>query len=165
MKKARIKFIDFVTEGCSTLRFTSDDLHDFDLFEIVRNYSYYEPHKTFYEKFKAKKGMFCILKKSANVIERWLDINEPMKPFDHLLKWCDITHVDLIFEDDSNCYIALPWEGTSDDNYSNSLQRNLVMQNGDMIIEVRESENAESIFDDKWNIKLLEERGERDESG
>lgn len=164
MKKTCIKFIDFVTEGCAVLRFTIDDFHKFDLFDVTCDYSYYELHKTFYEKFEARKGMFCIIKKSANVLEKWLDIEGTMKPFEHMLKWSDITHIDLIFENETNRYITLPWKGTTDDDCSNLLQRNLIMQNGDMIIEVRESEKSESIFDDEY-IALLEERGDDNESG
>lgn len=152
MKK--IKYIDFGTEGCTIIRFELSDFAKFELFDVVSRYEYDEQSGEMVEDSFASKGMFCIIKKSANQKTKWRDYHGVEiwrfmpKPFNHFRAHPDIVYVGFAFEDDTYKCVDVPFEGVDEHWYDSKLQRCARTETGDMIIEIRESEEKKSIFDE-----------------
>lgn len=154
MKK--VKYVDLITEGVFTLRMKMTDFHKFKLFGVAETYVYNEEKGGISTSKTALQGMFCVIKKEANVKSKWLEYVDKetssylMKPFNHIKIHPDFTSVELIYDDGNIEHISLPFVGTTHENYDSKLQRCACTETGDLIVEIRESENAESIFDEWW---------------
>lgn len=154
MKK--VKYVDLITEGAITLRMNMTDFQKFELFGVAETYVYKKEDDDISKSKTALQGMFCVIKKEANVKSKWLEYVDKetssylMKPFNHIKIHPDFTSVELIYSDGNIEHIALPFVGTTNDNYDSKLQRCACTETGDLIVEIRESENVESIFDEWW---------------
>ena len=154
MKK--VEYVDLITEGTITLHMNMTDFQKFELFGVAENYVYKKEEGGISKNKTALQGMFCIIKKEANVKSKWLEYIDKetssylMKPFNHIKIHPDFTSVKLIYDDGNIEYISLPFVGTTDDEYDSKLQRCACTETGDLIVEIRESEDAESIFDEWW---------------
>lgn len=110
-----LKAIDLVLENCEVITIAADNIELFYANNIERSISFRDG--TYNETISAKE-IGILISTAANVdaayTDRWKE-NRPL-PFDRLTKFNDISHFDVHYQDGSNKYIQVHWDGDLDDN-------------------------------------------------
>lgn len=112
MQGKKLKQIDIVLENCEVISVPIERVHHFYANNITNDIMLNEITETLDTVFYTDE-LEIILKQEANV-ELKQDyengIFDDCKVFDRLTRHNDITHTDLIFTDDTNMYLSVPYE-------------------------------------------------------
>lgn len=112
MQSKKLKQIDIVLENCETIKIPIEQVHHFYANNITNDIWLNEDDETL-DTISRTDELEIILRQEANV-ELKQDyengIFDDCKVFDRLERFNDITHVDLIFTDDTNMYLSVPYE-------------------------------------------------------
>ncbi|MNW58656.1 hypothetical protein D3C74_365350 [compost metagenome] len=146
-----IKYIDIVLENCEVIRVKKEHIYCLSLSNITRSIHHSSLNNTL--EFIEAKGTFIKLLLQGNYMDAFLDPENwkpDYLPFSRLQEHHDITHVDVIYEDDSNEYISVNWGGDSD--YSNSNQKTVLDMGGNLLIGIGEEDEVKEFFK-AWGIE------------
>lgn len=112
MQSKKLKQIDIVLENCETIKIPIEQVHHFYANNITNNIGLNEINETLDTVFYTDE-LEIVLRQEANV-ELKQDyengIFNDCKVFDRLTRHNDITHIDLVFIDDTNIYLSVPYE-------------------------------------------------------
>ena len=112
MQSKKLKQIDIVLENCEVISVPIERVHHFYANNITNNIGLNEITETLDTVFYTDE-LEIVLRQEANV-ELKQDcengIFNDCKVFDRLTRFNDITHIDLIFADDTNIYLSVPYE-------------------------------------------------------
>lgn len=112
MQGKKLKQIDIVLENCETIKIPIEQVHHFYANNITNNIGLNEIAETLDTVFYTDE-LEIVLRQEANV-ELKQDyengIFNDCKVFDRLTRHSDITHIDLIFTNDTNMYLSVPYE-------------------------------------------------------
>ena len=167
--------VDIVLENCEVYNIPADGIYKLSVGDI--NFSF-DIHVNGLSKYTKPGEMWAhaytdfiwlaLNKKGMNAESGWADMfeDEKNKPFYERVKANDITHIDFIFDDGSNLYVAVPWEdGLSE--FDNKLQKNDI-RDDIMFIKIEEEQDIKDselkeINDNHEDIYHLDNDGEDDD--
>lgn len=112
MQGKKLKQIDIVLENCEVIRVPIEQVHHFYANNITNNIGLNEDDETL-DTISRTDELDIILGQEANIeLKHDYDngIFDDCKVFDRLTRHNDITHIDLIFTDDTNMYLSVPYE-------------------------------------------------------
>ncbi len=112
MQGKKLKHINIVLENCEVISVPIEQVHHFYANNITNNIGLNEITETLDTVFYTDE-LEIVLRQEANVeLKQNYDngIFEDCKVFDRLTRHNDITHIDLIFTDDTNMYLSVPYE-------------------------------------------------------
>ena len=138
-------------ESTFSMRFKPSDFEMFNIYEPRMSYEIDPSTGELYENWSAK-GIMFVLKKSANVLEKWYDsVSEDILPFDRMRKYSDITDVALIDNDGIVQLIGVPYiiKEYGNEYDDNPLQRAGILNSENLLVEIRSNKKEHSIFKDK----------------
>ena len=125
-KEKKLKYLDIIFENCEVYRLEPDMIYTCFIEEINKDIGI--------NQFQYKKGEifnYLVCNKFMLVInQKGLNQNGGFYEYAHegilenRLKQRDITHIDLIYDDDTNDYITISWKDDSDE-FTNKLQYNI----------------------------------------
>ena len=113
----KVKHVDLVFENCESVKLNPSMFYGLWIGGITKDYGVncyqYKAGETCVDTVCAR---FCI-----TINEKGLRAKTDIGRFsqvlrDRLLKWRDITHVNLTFDDGTEEYIGVPWTGNQDTN-------------------------------------------------
>ena len=124
-KEKKLKYLDIVFENCETCRLEPNMIYGCVLDGLHKNIGIncfqYENGEIF-EQTACDEFMMVINQKGLQQYSGFDDFKG--KILEERIKSKDITHVDLIYEDDTNDYITMNWEDDYDE-FTNKLQNNI----------------------------------------
>lgn len=125
-KDRKIKQLDIVFENCESCTLTPDMIYMCTLDRIYKNigincFQYRDGE--IYDEIFCDQFMLVINQKGLQQKSGFGDFRND-DALEERLKYRDITHIDLIYDDDTNDYISVHWEDDNNE-YTNKLQNNL----------------------------------------
>lgn len=112
MQGKKLKQIDIVLENCETIKIPIEQVHHLYANNIT-NDIWFDVNNETLDTISRTDELEIILRQEANV-ELKQDyengIFNDCKVFDRLERFNDITHIDLIFTDDTDMYLSVPYE-------------------------------------------------------
>ena len=112
MQGKKLKQIDIVLENCEVISVPSERVHHFYANNITNDIWLNEDDENL-DTISRTDELEIVLRQEANV-ELKQDYKNGIfsncKVFDRLTRHNDITHIDLIFTDDTNMYLSVPYE-------------------------------------------------------
>mgnify|MGYP004656511771 CR=1 FL=1 len=127
-KEKKLKYLDIVFENCETCRLEPNMIYGCVLDGLHKNIGIncfqYENGEIF-EQTACDEFMMVINQKGLQQYSGFDDFKG--KILEERIKSKDITHVDLIYEDDTNDYITMNWEDDYDE-FTNKLQNNMIFR-------------------------------------
>lgn len=151
----KITKVYLITTIEESLCFDIDDFAFLKIFDLRTDYIYTYSH--FKKETYSAGGLFLALKKSADVMSKWSynieDEDIPpefiIKPFDFIRRMHNICAIGIKFDDGTYDYISMPYIYLNEKKQYNILQRSGVYTEGELVVEIRKSIDAQSIFDVK----------------
>ena len=157
-KEKKIKQLDIVFENCEVCTLKPDMIYACIIDKIYNSMSincFQYKDGEVYNKIYCDEFMLAINKKGLQQKGRFCDF-ESDEILEERLKSCDITHIDLIYEDGTNDYISLHWQdGTNE--FTNRLQRNVfarINNNEYLIITVHNKELSLSEIEKIYGVSI-----------
>lgn len=125
MKK--LKHIDIVFENCEVIQVPATCIYYLGLVNVTNNKSMHinRHNKTDIEDYLKAKEVYLYIYDSPDIknVTGWSEENENC--IERIIKHSDICNLDLIYEDDTNEYISVPW---GDAEYKNEYQVNEIQE-------------------------------------
>lgn len=125
-KDKKIKRLDIVFENCEVCRLTPDMIYMCNIDNIYTNIGIncfqYENGEIYSEMF-CDQFMLAINQKGLQQKSGFGDLKDN-EMLENRLKYRDITHIDLIYDDGTNDYIRVHWLDDKNE-YTNKLQNNV----------------------------------------
>ena len=125
-KDRKIKQLDIVFENCESCTLTPDMIYMCTLDRIYNNIGincFQYRNGEIYDEIFCDQFMLVINQKGLQQKSGFGDFRND-DTLEKRLKYRDITHIDLIYDDDTNDYISVHWEDDNNE-YTNKLQNNL----------------------------------------
>lgn len=150
MKNKKIEYVDLLTTIEEELRF---NVNDFAFLKLLDVYSDYVMTSDELTHTHEAKGVFFALKESANTTGKWRICGNTcedymMEPFEFIRSMHNITGIGLKFRSGEYVHIGVPYIELSPERPYNILQRSGTYTNGELVVEIRSSESASSVFDE-----------------
>ena len=145
MSLKKVKFLDIVFENCGFARISIKNIYNWGMGEITK--TYYACNEDECDTIYKSKWAFIIFEDLENLYYE-SHFKDKKKLIDRIKNFKDITHIDVVYEDDTNEYVAIPWG--SNNQFYNAFQilnkikfKNWVKRKNFYSLE----------FYDEWNIK------------
>ena len=125
-KDRKIKQLDIVFENCESCTLTPHMIYMCALDRIYNNIGincFQYRNGEIYDEIFCDQFMLVINQKGLQQKSGFGDFRND-DTLEERLKYRDITHIDLIYDDDTNDYISVHWEDDNNE-YTNKLQNNL----------------------------------------
>lgn len=125
MKKRKIKRLDIVFENCEVYSLEPTMIELCIIDNVTKNIGincFQYTQGEVYDSLMCEELMLAINKQGLNAKSNF-DMEET--PLKERLRWCDITHIDIIYNDETNDYITVPWKDDGDNEFKNCLQHNI----------------------------------------
>ena len=125
-KDRKIKQLDIVFENCESCTLMPDMIYMCALDKIYKNIGincFQYRNGEIYDEIFCDQFMLVINQKGLQQKSGFGDFRND-DTLEERLKYRDITHIDLIYDDDTNDYISVHWEDDNNE-YTNKLQNNL----------------------------------------
>lgn len=125
-KDRKIKQLDIVFENCESCTLTPDMIYMCALDKIYKNIGincFQYRNGEIYDEIFCDQFMLVINQKGLQQKSGFGDFRND-DTLEERLKYRDITHIDLIYDDNTNDYISVHW-GDDNNEYTNKLQNNL----------------------------------------
>lgn len=125
-KDRKIKQLDIVFENCESCTLTPDMIYMCTLDRIYNNIGincFQYRNGEIYDEIFCDQFMLVINQKGLQQKSGFGDFRND-DTLEKRLKYRDITHIDLIYDDNTNDYISVHWEDDNNE-YTNKLQNNL----------------------------------------
>lgn len=127
-KEKKIKQLDIVFENCEVFTLTPDMISMCSICGIKDNIGVncfqYEAGEV-YDSISCEELLLVINEKGLEQKSSFEFETYHCPELKERLKFNDITHIDIIYEDDSNSYIMVPWQDKDGNEYCNALQCNV----------------------------------------
>lgn len=127
----KLNSLKIIFENCESLSIPADDILHIEINNVSKNYSFTKPWYHMNSINNADKVMILI-SKDANTCKYFDAMFSNITPFERIIRYNDITHLNLIFEDG----ITESYEVTFNGNEENSLQHSEVIDSGSLIIKI-----------------------------
>ena len=124
----KVKQIDIVLENCEVFKVPIEHI-DISATGIKRNISTWNSDGTVLDELSADKVILIINSGAFNITSNF---DESL--LDRITKHQDISHIDIIYDDGTNDYVAVPW---GDEEYVNTKQSSTVDEDR-LIIRIEE---------------------------
>ena len=155
-KDRKIKQLDIVFENCESCTLMPDMIYMCALDKIYKNIGincFQYRNGEIYDEIFCDQFMLVINQKGLQQKSGFGDFRND-DTLEERLKYRDITHIDLIYDDDTNDYISVHWE---DDNNecTNKLQNNLYQNYGGeecMIVIINKTPLTLKELEDNYGI-------------
>lgn len=158
-KERKIKQLDIVFENCEVFTLTPDMINLCYIDGIKNNIGincFQYENGEIYDTISCEEVMLIINEKGASQKGNFDFPTSPSSLLKDRLKFNDITHIDVIYEDDSNTYVMVPWRDKENNEYFNILQHNIITKdykNTDVIIVIIDKEKlTKSKITEKYGI-------------
>ena len=125
-KDRKIKQLDIVFENCESCTLMPDMIYMCALDKIYKNIGincFQYRNGEIYDEIFCDQFMLVINQKGLQQKSGFGDFRND-DTLEERLKYRDITHIDLIYDDNTNDYISVHW-GDDNNEYTNKLQNNL----------------------------------------
>ena len=111
MSDKNLKYVDLVLEPVESYRIKADDVVRLDISNIYRDLNYYNIHHRMSEYVRCDEASIDIKMAALQKIETTqYDDDGNVLTLDRRLNWWkDLVALDLIYDDDSDDYIYVPW--------------------------------------------------------
>lgn len=137
-----VKSVELILENCEVLKFLPDQIGVFCCNNITARVARVACNSI--SKLLVCEWMGIELYGTTNQKYDSFGQESEYRVFDRLMKFTDITAVEVTYEDDSSDYILVPWSDESE--YSNKYQTGFVSASGNLCILISKETFAENFF-------------------
>lgn len=140
-----VKSVELILENCEVIEIKREHIGVFHVLDIKKSISR-DAINSINDYLEAEEIFIQISSKANNPSSYVEDLHDgEITPFDRLMRYADITALNIKYQDDSEEYIFVKWGGDSD--YTNEYQSVATNEKtGDLYIVISEKENVESYF-------------------
>lgn len=140
-----VKSVELILENCEVIEIKREYIGIFHVSDIKKSISR-DAINSISDYVTAEEVFIQISSKANNSSSYVGDLHDgEITPFDRLIRYADITALNIKYQDGSKEYIFVKWGGDSD--YTNEYQSVAINEKtGDLYIAISEKENVESYF-------------------
>lgn len=150
-KVLELKYVDLILENCEVVKVDRKFIGDFHLGEIntsiSRNASNSISKKVSCEEFIIQINRD--MNKEEHNQYTFSQIDQKTNPIKRLMKFQDITAVEITYKDDSSEIIYIKWH--LEDENNNRFQKSKLNNFGDLYIVISENQEFEDVYGDEFN--------------
>ena len=159
MQGKKLKQINNILENCEVISVPIERIGNFYFKNITKNYWFDETDSELDTDYTTNE-FYIVLPVKANIFLKadYQNVFSDYKVFDRLTEYRDITHIDLIFTDDTSQYIAVPYEEENPAvlGSPNLYQKTRFLDGGDLEIFISSSKENLDSYDEMNNVTKKE---------